>query len=116
VISHCGSYADIWGGHNVPSLVRHNTRKPIRVFLQNGANDANTPFGNWALANQTMARALAWAGYGYRLEFGVGGHNLDHGSAIFAETLHWIWRSSSSWLPTICKIAIDAIRLFLSHQ
>ncbi|MFT7246365.1 MAG: enterochelin esterase-like enzyme [Candidatus Azotimanducaceae bacterium] len=95
VISHCGSYTDIWGGHNVPSLVRHNPRKPIRIFLQSGSNDANTPFGNWALANQTMASALAWAGYDYRFEFGVGGHNLDHGGAVFADTLRWVWRSDS---------------------
>ena len=93
VISHCGSYTDIWGGHNVPSLIRHNPSKPIRIFLQSGTNDANTPFGNWALANQTMASALAWAGYDYRFEFGVGGHNLDHGGAVFADTLRWIWRS-----------------------
>jgi enterochelin esterase-like enzyme len=92
VISHCGSFTDIWGGHNTPSLVRHNPRKPIRMFLQSGENDANTPFGNWALANQMMASALEWAGYDFRFEFGVGGHNLNHGGAIFADTLRWVWR------------------------
>lgn len=94
VISHCGSYTDIWGGHNTPSLVRQNPRKPIRVFLQSGENDANTPFGNWALANQTMASALEWAGYDYRFEFGKGGHNLDHGGSLFADTLRWLWRET----------------------
>lgn len=92
VISHCGSFTDIWGGHNTPSLIRHNQAKPIRVFLQSGEHDANTPFGNWALANKNMASALEWAGYDYRFEFGSGGHNLDHGGAIFAETLLWLWR------------------------
>lgn len=92
VISHCGSYTDIWGGHNAPSLVRQNPRKPIRLFLQSGENDANTPFGNWALANQSMASALEWAGYDYRFEFGTGGHNLDHGGSLFADTLRWMWR------------------------
>ncbi|MEM9622788.1 MAG: alpha/beta hydrolase-fold protein [Pseudomonadota bacterium] len=92
VISHCGSFTDIWGGHNTPSLLRHNPRKPLRVFLQSGENDANTPFGNWPLANQAMASALQWAGYDYRFEFGSGGHNLQHGGAIFADTLRWIWR------------------------
>ena len=95
VISHCGSYTDIWGGHNVPSLIRQNERKPIRVFLQSGANDANTPFGHWALANKTMASALEWAGYDYRFEFGTGGHNLNHGGAIFADTLRWLWRGEN---------------------
>jgi len=93
VISHCGSYTDIWGGHNAPSLVRHKPRRPIRIFLQSGQNDANTPFGDWALANQTMASALEWAGYDYRFEFGTGGHNLSHGGSLFADTLRWIWRA-----------------------
>jgi enterochelin esterase family protein len=92
VLSHCGSFTDIWGGHQFPSLVRRTPRKPIRVLLQSGANDADTPFGNWALANQTMAQSLAWAGYDVRFEFGTGGHNLAHGGAIFADSLRWLWR------------------------
>ena len=96
VISHCGSYTDIWGGHNTPSLIRHNPAKPIRIFIQSGENDANTPFGDWALANKTMASALQWAGYDYRFEFGTGGHNLNHGGAIFADTLRWVWRCNRS--------------------
>lgn len=92
VLSHCGSYTDIWGGHNWPSLVRRTPRKPLRVLLQSGANDANTPFGDWALANRTMASALQYAGYDYRFEFGTGGHNLAHGGAIFADSLRWLWR------------------------
>lgn len=92
VLSHCGSFTDIWGGHNYPSLVRRTPRKPIRVLLQSGENDADTPFGNWALANRAMASALSWAGYDYRFEFGSGGHNLDHGGAIFADSLRWLWR------------------------
>ena len=63
VISHCGSFTDIWGGHNYPSLLRRTPRKPLRVFLQSGANDANTPFGDWATANQAMASALKYSGY-----------------------------------------------------
>lgn len=92
VLSHCGSFTDIWGGHNYPSMVRKTPRKPIRVLLQSGANDANTPFGNWALANQTMASALEYAGYDYSFEFGVGGHSLNHGGSIFAESLRWLNR------------------------
>lgn len=95
VLSHCGSFTDIWGGHNFPSLVRRTPRKPIRVFLQSGEHDADTPFGNWALANRAMASALDWAGYDYRFAFGTGGHNLDHGGAIFADSLRWLWREEN---------------------
>ena len=93
VISHCGSFTDIWGGHNYPSVLRRTPRKPIRVFLQSGENDANTPFGDWAVANKAMASALEYAGYDYRFEFGVGGHSLNHGGALFADSLRWITRN-----------------------
>lgn len=92
VISHIGSYVNIRGGHNFPYLVRSTARKPIRVFLQSGARDADIVVGNWPLANRTMADALAYAGYDHRFEFGVGGHSLRHGGALFAETLRWLWR------------------------
>ncbi len=92
VLSHCGSYTDIWGGHNYPSLIRQQPRKPIRAYLQSGENDANTPFGNWAFANQAMASALAFAGYDYHFEFGQGGHSLNHGGSLLAESLRWLWR------------------------
>lgn len=92
VLSHCGSFTDIWGGHHYPSLVRRTERKPIRVMLQSGQHDANTPFGDWALANQAMASALEYAGYDYRFDYGTGGHNLRHGGAIFADSLRWLWR------------------------
>ncbi len=94
VLSHCGSFTDIWGGHNYPSMIRRTPRKPIKVFLQSGENDANTPFGNWALANKTMASALDYAGYKHRFEFGVGGHSLNHGGAIFADSIRWLMQES----------------------
>ena len=92
VISHCGSFTAIRGGHNYPNMVRRTPRKPIRVFLQSGVNDADIVIGSWPLANQTMAAALGFAGYDCRFEFGDGGHNLRHGGALFAETLRWLWR------------------------
>jgi enterochelin esterase-like enzyme len=96
VISHIGSFTNIRGGHAYPSLVRKTKpRKPIRVFLQGGLNDVDNEHGHWPLANQEMAAALKWAGYDYRFEFGVGGHNGRHGGAILPETLKWIWRSDA---------------------
>jgi enterochelin esterase family protein len=92
VLSHCGSFVNIRGGHNWPFIVRSTERKPIRVFLQSGTHDGVLATGNWPLANQTMADSLAYAGYDMRFEFGVGGHSLRHGGAIFAESLRWLWR------------------------
>lgn len=95
VISHCGSFTNIRGGHNYPYLIRSTPRKPLRVFLQSRARNANIVTGNWPLANQQMASALDFAGYDFHFEFGVGGHNLCHGGALFADTSRWLLRSWS---------------------
>ena len=51
--------------------------------------------GNWALANHTMADALRYAGYDYRYDFGDGGHNSQHGGALFAEHLRWLFGAAA---------------------
>ncbi len=92
VLSHVGSFTNIKGGHYFPWLVRNTRQKDIRVFLQSGENDAATLFGDWPLANQTMAKALEYAGYDYRFEFGTGGHTLAHGGSLFADSIRWLLR------------------------
>ena len=66
VLSWVGSFTNIAsgktrreGGHNYEALIRKTPKKPIRVFLQDGANDLDNDNGNWPLANQQMAKALA---------------------------------------------------------
>jgi enterochelin esterase-like enzyme len=86
----------IAGGHNCAALIRGNDRKPIRIFLQDGENDIDNQFGNWPLANQTMAKALAFKGYDYKFEFGHGFHSDRHGRAILPDSLRWLWRG---WRP-----------------
>ena len=94
VISHIGSYTRLKGGSEYPYLIRQTrgNPKPIRVFLQDGMNDLNIFEGNWTLANISMESALMFARYDYRFEMGTGGHTLEHGGAIFPDTLRWIWR------------------------
>ena len=99
VMSWIGSFTNIAsgktvreGGHNYQALVRKTPRKPIRIFLQDGANDLDNAHGNWPLANQTLAKSLAYAGYDYRFEFGNGFHNNRHGRALLPDTLRWLWR------------------------
>jgi enterochelin esterase-like enzyme len=93
VLSHCGSYTNIRGGHNFPYLIRSTERKDIRVYLQSGEQDASILLGDWPLANQSMAKALEYAGYDYHFAFGTGGHSLRHGGALFADSLRWLSRS-----------------------
>ena len=95
MLSHCGSFVNIRGGHAWPYLVRSTAAKPIKVFLQSGELDANIIYGNWPLANKQMTAALQFAGYDVRFEFGTGGHNLRHAGALFAESLHWLFTDSA---------------------
>ncbi len=92
VLSHIGSFTNIRGGHVYPALIRKTERKPIRVFLQDGANDLNNAHGSWPIANQQMASALAFAGYDHRFVYGTGAHNGLHGGATLPDSLRWLWR------------------------
>ena len=99
VVSWIGSFTNIAsgktvreGGHNYEALVRKTPKKPIRVFLQDGSNDLDNAHGNWPLANQTLAKSLAYARYDYRFEFGQGYHSNRHGRAMLPDTLRWLWR------------------------
>lgn len=98
VVSWIGSFTNIAsgpslrdGGHNYQALLRKTPKKPIRIFLQDGANDLDNVHGNWPLANLTLASSLAYAGYDYRFEYGKGFHSHRHGRAIFPDTLRWLW-------------------------
>src|SRR6266567_2172073 len=92
VLSHVGSFTNIRGGNAYPFLIRKTEKKPIRVFLQDGAKDLDNLHGNWPLANQEMAAALKFMGYDYKFEFGTEGHNAKHGGAILPDSLRWLWR------------------------
>lgn len=92
VLSHVGSFVNIRGGHVYPAIIRKTPTKPIRVFLQGGEKDLDNQHGNWPLANQQMAKSLAFAKYDYKFVFGSEGHNGKHGGAILPDSLRWLWR------------------------
>ena len=92
VMSHCGSFVDIRGGHLYPNLIRRSANRNIRVFLQDGSNDLNNGPGNWWLSNLQMESALEFRGYDYKFVGGTGGHSGEHGGAILPESLEWLWR------------------------
>jgi enterochelin esterase-like enzyme len=99
VLSWVGSFANIAsgptlreGGHNYEALVRKVPKKPIRVFLQGGENDLDVVHGNWPLANQQMAKSLAFARYDYQFVYGKGFHSTKHGMSILPDSLRWLWR------------------------
>ena len=100
VLSGIGSFTNIQsgrtlreGGHNYAAMIRKAPRKPIRIFMQDGANDLDNQHGSWWLANQTLARSLAYAGYDYKFEQGMGFHSNGHIRAILPDALRWLWRN-----------------------
>jgi enterochelin esterase family protein len=94
VLSHVGSFTDIRGGHRYPDIIRESEPKPLRVFLQDGAQDnrRRRPNWNWVIGNLKMVIALEEREYDYKFVFGEGGHNGNHGGAILPDSLRWLWR------------------------
>lgn len=91
VLSHIGSFTDIRGGHQYPTMIRKNAKKDIKVFLQDGDRDLNNNYGNWWLANLQMESSLKFKGYDYKFVPGTGEHNGKHGGSILPESLKWLW-------------------------
>lgn len=119
VISFIGSYTSIGyrpatavmpmipGGDTYPGLIRKSPIRPMRIFLQDGAQDLNNIHGNWFLANQQMLSAMQWANanadassdaavkngprYDVRHEWGDGAHSDAHGGWLLPGILRWMF-------------------------
>jgi enterochelin esterase family protein len=95
VVTHVGSFAAIRGGDKYPDIIMaEKEKKPIRIFMQDGAEDnrSHRPGWNWVIGNWKMAIAFEDKGYDYKYVFGEGAHNGNHGGVILPDTLRWLWR------------------------
>jgi gluconolactonase len=92
VFSSIGTYVGLRGGDRYPTLVRKLEPRPIRVFLQDGSNDNNRYGGDWWMANQTMERALVFAGYEVQHVWGDGGHTPKQATAILPDAMRFLWK------------------------
>ena len=92
VFSAIGTYVGLRGADRYPTLVRKYEPKPIRIFLQDGANDLNIYGGDWWKANETFERALTFAGYEVNHVWGEDGHNGNQGTSVFPEAMRWLWK------------------------
>lgn len=99
VVSHIGSFVNIRGGHDYQAQIRKTDNKPIRIFLQDGDADLDNVHGNWPLANQQMAKSLAFKNYDFKFVYGNEGHSGKHGGVIFPDTLRWVWRGWKNETP-----------------
>lgn len=100
VFSAIGTYVGLRGADRYDILIRKHEPKAIRIFLQDGSGDLDIYAGDWWKANESMERALKFAGYDVRHVWGTGGHNGQHGTAIFPEAMRWLWRD----YPTPIKV------------
>jgi gluconolactonase len=92
VFSAIGTYVGLRGAERYPTLIRKYEPKALRVFLQDGTNDLNIYGGDWWKANETMERALKFAGYEINHVWGEGTHSGRHGTAIFPDAMRWLWK------------------------
>jgi len=95
VFSAIGTFVCMRGGDRYPVLVRKTEPKPIRVFLQDGENDewmGGPEVGDWWMSNQTLDRALEFAGYEHKHVWGTGPHSGNHGTAIFPDAMRYLWQ------------------------
>ncbi len=95
VFSAIGTYVGMRGGEQYYVLVRKTEPKPLRIFMQDGVHDewpGGPEMGDWWMSNQTMNRALEFAGYDVRHVWGTGTHNGSHADAVFPDAMRWLWR------------------------
>jgi gluconolactonase len=100
VFSAIGTYVGLRGGDRYPVLIRKYEPKPIRIFLQDGANDNNSYGGDWWKANEMMERSFIFAGYEVNHVWGEGGHNNRQATAYFPEAMRWLWKN---WPAPVAK-------------
>jgi gluconolactonase len=94
VFSAIGTYVGMRGGEQYYVLVRKTEPKPIRIFMQDGIHDewpGSPEMGDWWMSNQTMNRALEFAGYQVRHVWGVGTHDGAQAASVFPDAMRWLW-------------------------
>lgn len=93
VFSGCGTFVPMRGGHELQALVRKTEPKPLRIFLEDGYDDAWNPlFGSWYEANTVLASALKFAGYDCDFYWHEGGHSVSGANRVFKDVMKWMWR------------------------
>jgi gluconolactonase len=95
VFTAIGTFVGMRGGEQFYVLVRKTEPKPLRIFMQDGASDewgGGPEMGDWWMSNNTMQRALSFAGYDVNHVWGAGTHSDRHASALFPDVMRWLWR------------------------
>ena len=88
-----------WEYHSSMKLIENTAKKPLRIFTHvsehdNRANDPESTYHNWVMANRRTAAALKAKGYDYRFVFSRATRHCDRQvfEQTLADTLVWTWR------------------------
>ncbi|MBK5294853.1 MAG: esterase family protein [Acidobacteriia bacterium] len=99
VLSRIGSFTSIqWkpgvldGGNVYPFKIRKDSKKNIRVWLQDGSGDLENNNGSWPMQNIAMANSLKMEEYDFHFTWGNGTHSRNGGHVELAEEMIWLWR------------------------
>ncbi len=92
VFTGAGSFTGLRGSFANATLVHKYEPKPIRFFLQSGSRDMWTCFGDWWSANQSMVRALEFAGYDFKYVFGEASHCGFQANMIMPDVMRYLWK------------------------
>ena len=110
VFTGVGTFVAMRGGNDLQALVRKTEPQPLRIFIQDGSNDAWNPlFGHWYEGNQMLASALEFAGYDVQMDWSDGGHNVTRSTEIFPQVMEWMWRDWPA-APTTGKTSNDFLQ------
>ena len=110
VFTGVGTFVAMRGGNDLQALVRKTEPQPLRIFIQDGSNDAWNPlFGHWYEGNQMLASALEFAGYDVACDWSDGGHNVTRSTEIFPQVMEWMWRDWPA-VPSIGQTNNDFLK------
>lgn len=80
------------GGNIYPFKIRKEPKRNLRLWIQDGCDDAENVNGSVPLQNIEVANSLKLRDYDFHFSFGVGGHSPTQGSSELPESLAWLWR------------------------
>ena len=112
VITAFPAYVNIRGGHILPSVVRIEEPRPVRIFQVTGKYDLNNYFGNWHIGSLDMGLALAYKGYDHRMYATESGHDFNAYHLTLQEGLAWALCGTETEAPGLAKISFDDQGLF----
>jgi len=92
VFSNIGTYVGLRGGAGIRHLSANSRLSQSVFFCRTDRGDLNIYGGDWWMANQTMERALIFAGYEVQHVWGDNGHNGGHATMIFPDAMRWLWK------------------------